>query len=120
MTVIIDGVNITPYIKMGGVGWSRYDVDGPNAGRNINGKAIRDRVATKIRLDVSCIPLELSKLRTVLNLIYPEYVTVTYDDPMYGRRTARMYSNNNPATHAFTRPDGTEIWDSISFPLVEE
>ena len=120
MTVKINNVDITPYIAFGGLKWSRNDVDGVNAGRNINGKMIRDRVATKIRLDITCIPLESSVLQTILNLIYPEYVTVTYDDPMYGRRTARMYSNNNPASFAISRHNGKEIWDGITFPLIEE
>ena len=39
MTFTIDGVNILPYIAHRGLKWSRQDVDGPDAGRNLAGGA---------------------------------------------------------------------------------
>lgn len=132
----VDGVDITPYIAYQGVSWSRNDVDGPNAGRTMSGLMIRDRVATKIRLDITCKPLKLDELRTLLNLILPVYVTVTYDDPMQGTVTKTMYANNNKAQFLFKRvqeypewyyichgetppPNETEYWANITFPLIE-
>lgn len=112
-------VDITKYIAFGGLKWTRNDVDGPNAGRALNGKMIRDRVSTKIRLDVSCRPLKADELSVLLNLIYPISVMVRYYDPMSGMRTVEMYSNNNPASYAILKPDGTELWSGITFPLVE-
>lgn len=119
MDVIINGTNITPYIANRGLKWTRSDVDGPTAGRTMDSVMHRKRIGTKIRLDITCKPLTATELSTVLNLIYPEYVTVTYDDPMYGRVTKTMYSNNNPASYLIMKPNGTELWDGISFPLVE-
>ena len=55
--VVIDGTDITPYIKYQGVKWTRNDIDGPNAGRTLSGLMVRDRVATKIRLDITCRPI---------------------------------------------------------------
>lgn len=52
----------------------------------------------------------------MLNAIYPEYVTVEYLDPMGGMTTKEMYSNNNPATYIDT---ATDLWEGISFPLIE-
>ena len=112
-------VDITPYIAYGGLKWQRSDIDAPNTGRAMNGLMYRGRVATKIRLDVTCRLLKASELSTVLNLIYPEYVTVTYDDPMLGRVTKTMYSNNNPAVYQLHKNDGTEWWSGVTFPLVE-
>lgn len=130
--IMIDGTDITDLIAIGGVKWSRNDIDGPNAGRTMSGLMIRDRVATKIRLDITCRPLELSELRTLLNLIYPEFVTVTYDDPMQGVVTKTMYANNNSADFwirkqskrpeqfwYYPEPQAKEYWNNISFPLVE-
>ena len=79
----------------------------------------RGRVTTKIRLDVTCRPLKASELRTILNAIYPEYVSVIYDDPMYGRVTKTMYSNNNPASYLIPQSDGDDLWTGVTFPLVE-
>lgn len=110
---------MTPYIASGGVKWSRNDIDSVNTGRTLDGLLHRGRVATKIRLDITCRPLKASELSIVLTAIYPEYVTVTYTDPMSGTVTKTMYSNNNPASYLFKRPDGTEWWSGITFPLVE-
>ena len=116
----IDGTDITDYIAHHGLKWTRNDVDGPNTGRTISGLMVRDRVATKIRLDITCRPLKNDELRTLLNLLLPEFVQVTYDDPMYGVVTKTMYANNNPAEFLFPRPgDTVEYWDNVTFPLVE-
>lgn len=116
----INGIDFVPYVAHSeGFKWQRYDVDSPNTGRTLDGLMHRGRVATKIRLDIKCRPLRADELSIVLNAILPEYVNVTYDDPMYGLVTKIMYANNNPAVHAEIYPDGTELWDGISFPLVE-
>lgn len=120
--ISINGTNITPLIAYQGVQWKRNDIDGPNSGRTLSGLMIRDRVATKIRLDITCTPLTLEQVRTLLNLIYPEFVTVMYDDPMEGIVTKVMYSNNNGAQFLKKQPDeigGAEYWDNITFPLIE-
>lgn len=120
MTLTIDGVNMVPYIAHDdGLKWQRYDIDSPNTGRTLDGLMHRGRVATKIRLDIKCRPLTADELQIVLNTILPEFVEVHYDDPMYGTVTKTMYANNNPATYLMLKPDGTEWWDGISFPLVE-
>ena len=119
MEMTVNGVDMIPFIAYQGLKWSRNDVDAPNSGRTLDGLMHRGRVATKIRLDITCRPLRSYELKTVLNAIYPEYVTVTYDDPMQGRVVKTMYSNNNPASYCLLKPDGTEWWNEISFPLIE-
>lgn len=119
MNLTVDDVDMIPFIAYRGLKWSRNDIDAPNSGRTLDGTMHRGRVTTKIRLDITCRPLTAEELKTVLNAIEPEYVTVTYDDPMQGRVVKQMYSNNNPASFCILQPDGTEWWNDISFPLVE-
>jgi len=119
MILTINGVDITPFIASGGIKWSRNDIEAPNTGRTMDGTMMRGRVTTKIRLDITCIPLVASDLSTVLNAIYPEFVTVRYTDPMYGTRIVTMYSNNNPASFLVKKPNGDEYWTGITFPLIE-
>ena len=119
MTFTINGIDMTPYVAYGGFKWQRYDIDSPDTGRAMNGLMYRGRVSTKIKLEITCTPLKTDELRVVLNTILPEYVTVTYDDPMYGIVTKTMYSNNNPASFLIKKPNGDEYWSGISFPLVE-
>lgn len=120
ISLTVNGVNMIPYLaSKDGLKWSRNDVDGSNAGRTQDGTMYRDRVATKIRLDCSCRPLTAAELSTVLNTIQPVYVSVTYDDPLLGRRTAQFYSNNVPAAFLLEQPNGTAYWGGVSFPLIE-
>lgn len=119
MVFEIDGVDMTPYIAFNGIKWQRYDIDSPNTGRAMNGLMYRGRVSTKIKLEIKCRPLKATELSIVLNAVLPEYVSVTYDDPMEGRVTKTMYSNNNPASYYMLKPNGTEYWTEVSFPLVE-
>lgn len=115
----INNVNMLPYVAHRGIKWQRGDLDGQSAGRTMDGVMHRARVATKIRLDITCRPLKSDEARIVLQAILPEYITVEYTDPQDGVVTREMYSNNNPATHMMIQPDGVEWWDGITFPLIE-
>ncbi|MBR0161959.1 MAG: hypothetical protein IJQ02_11850 [Oscillospiraceae bacterium] len=125
MTFVVNGVDFMntatgrPYIAFNGLKWQRNDIESPKAGRTMDGNMQRGRIGTKIRMDVTCRPLTASELQIVLNAIYPEYVTVQYNDPMSGLVTKTMYSNNNPATYLMLKPNGTEWWNGVTFPLVE-
>ncbi len=117
--IMIDGTPITGMIKDGGVKWSRNDIDGANAGRNLAGTEIRDRIATKIRLDITCRKLTYAELSQLMGLLYPEFVSVSYADPLFGTRTAVMYCNKNDAEIFRRKASGTEQWTPASFALVE-
>lgn len=119
MVVKIDNVDITDCIAYNGFKWQRSDIDAPNSGRTLDGVMHRGRVATKIRLDITCRLLTGQELHSVLNAVAPEYVTVEYDDPMLGRVVKQMYSNNNPASFQIKKRDGREFWSGVTFPLVE-
>lgn len=126
MTLTIGGVDITPYIAFQGLKWQRADIDGPDATRTLDGTLVRSRIATKIRLDITCRPLTTSELAIILNAIQPEWVTVVYSDPMYGGQintTKKMYSNNFPVSYLMQKTvNGTTVdyWTGLTFPLIEQ
>lgn len=72
MRIIVNGIDLAPYVAFQGVKWQRNDVDGPNAGRTLDATMHRDRVAVKMRLDCTCPPLPADKARLVLQAIEPE------------------------------------------------
>ncbi len=115
-------VNILPYIAAKGLKWQRSDIDaGEDVTRTMTGELRRNRVATKVRLDVTCRPLKSGEANLILNLILPVFVRVRYYDPQDGRVVEKeMYANNNPASFAVIGKDGTEWWDGIEFPLIEK
>lgn len=119
MMLKINGEDFMPFIAKQGVKWQRNDIDAPNSGRTMDGMMQRGRVATKIRLDITCRPLTAEEARLVLNTILPEYVSVDYYDPMSGERYGvTMYSNGNPASFLIEKPDD-DWWSGITFPLIE-
>ena len=121
MTVKIGGVDIAPYIAFQGFKWQRNDVESSDAGRTLDGSMQRNRVATKVRLDITCRPLLGPEAATVLTAIMPVFVTVQYYDPQLGAVTTKtMYSNNNPASFLIKRKNGQEYWAGITFPLSEK
>ena len=120
MVFTIGGINMVSYVAHGGFKWQRNDID-TDTTRMLDGSLRRLRIATKIRLDITCRPLKTAEASTVLKAILPEFVEVTYTDPMEGTTvTKTMYSNNNPASYCIKQPDGTEWWNGISFPLIEK
>ena len=121
MTFMIDGKDMTPYVAYGGFKWQRSDIEGSDAGRDLTGRLRRNRIATKIRLDITCRLLKSDEVHTVLSAIMPEYVTVRYYDPEAGMvLEKKMYSNNNPASFQIRKPDGTIWWSGVTFPLIEQ
>lgn len=115
----IDGTDFTHCVIQGGIKWQMNDLDSTQAGRTLDGVMHRGRVSSKVRLDISCMPLKSSQISKLLQAIYPEFVTVEYDDPMLGRVSKTMYSNNRPATCIIGYENGEDLWDEISFPLIE-
>ena len=115
----VNGVDLLPYVAENGIKWTRFDVEAPDTGRTLDGVMHRGRVAKKVRLDITCRPLQSYEAAVVLAAIEPEYVTVQYVDPMDGLVVKTMYSNNIPVTCAMAYEDGTAVWRDLSFPLVE-
>lgn len=121
MTFAIDGVDITPYIAYGGLKWQRSDVDGNNAGRTLDGTMIRDRRAIKIRWDVTCRPLTSNEVSTILTLIQPEFVSLSYSNPVTNSvSSGQFYANNFPVQLAHITKGGVEYWTGLTFPLVQK
>ena len=112
-------MSLLNYLAEDGIKWTRFDVEAPDTGRTLDGVMHRGRVAVKIRLDITCRPLTAAEAATVLNAIGPEFVTVRYEDPMFGSVAKTMYSNNIPTICATVYPDGTARWEGLQFPLIE-
>ena len=115
----VNNINLLPYIQEDGLRWTRFDVEAPDTGRTLDGRMHRGRVAVKIRLDVTCRPLTSDEAAIVLGAIAPEFVTVQYEDPMFGSVTKTMYSNNIPTICATVYEDGSALWQGLEFPLIE-
>lgn len=121
MTLTINGVDIIPFVAYGGLAYQHSDIDASNSGRTLDATMHRGRIASKVRWDVTCRPLTSVETQTVLNAIAPEWVTVTYTDPMLGIDvTKTMYSNNRKASFLQKKRNGQELWKVDTFPIIEK
>lgn len=121
MVFKIGGVDITPYMHFKGLKYATFDLDSEETTRTLDGTLRRSRVATKVRWDVPCKPLRTSELETLMALLKPEWVTLEASDPVFGLRTGTFYSNNNSISMSITSKisDDEELWDGLTFPLIE-
>ncbi len=117
----INGTEIAGYIKVDGFEWQRNDVDGSGAGRAVTGKAIRDLVASKIRLDCTCRELTGTERTTLEGLVFAApFLTVTCDDSIFRGSARTMYCTSMSSGFARRKPNGTEYWKDAKFVLVEQ
>lgn len=116
----INGTDFANRLEDGGLQRTRNDLDDDSAGRDLAGNMDRARIATKITLQCTCRPMTQEEIQPLLSVIENnEFVSVTYLDPAKGEVTKTMYCNTNPAT-CMRNYEGTLLWDSISFTLVEK
>lgn len=121
MVFKINNLDILPYLKFGGIKYKRNDIDGPNAGRGLDGTLIRDRVAQKGRWDCTTYPMPRDKAEVLLTLINPQWLTLTTDFNTDGvLRSYTVYSNNIETPFLMYRKDGTEWVNEFTFPIIEK
>ena len=126
MTVeIYDSVNeewfdITPWIAWQGLTFSRNDVDGPNAGRDMTGYMHRGRVASKEKMNIQTVQLTRAQSSKLQTLLFPEtiQVRVTPYPRTNEQQVLYMYSNNVKTTYVIHRENGEDL-QSLAFPLIE-
>ena len=113
-------VDITPYIAWQGLTFSRNDVDGPDAGRTMDGRMHRDRVAIKEKMQIKTTLLTKAQISTLHTLLLPETlsVRVTPYPQTNSAKVFTMYTNNVSTQHIIHRASGEDL-QSMSFPLIE-
>ena len=121
-------VELTPYIAFEGLQWSLNGVEASDSGRTQDSIMHITRVGAKVRLDVTCTPLNADNMKTVLQAVIDRnnirskvWLRVRYFDPWYGAyHEAKMYTNNISSKFLKMNKDGTSYWQSLQFPLIEQ
>lgn len=120
MKLIVNGVDMLPYLEGGGYKITREDSDSPDAGRTMDGTMHRARVTTKFRIDATVLPLYTEDAYIVLPALMPEYVSVVYENPyLGGLQYTTMYCSTGSATVDTSFGDGKDRWIIDAFALVE-
>ena len=112
--------DITPWIAYQGLSFSRNDVDGPNAGRDMSGYMHRERVGVKEKIEISTVQLTRTQMRKLQNLLAPQTIRVRVTPYLTNNdvKEFAMYSNNVQSSYVIHRANGEDL-QSVKFPLVE-
>lgn len=114
----VDGQDFTDCLKMDGMIWARNDLDADGTGRDLSGLLTRKKVATKRKLTVSLGVIKGERLRALASALDKQYVSVTYDDPQFGRSSRTFYGSEVSAT-PFYEQGGVTWYKDGAFNLTE-
>lgn len=116
----LDGDSL-PEPAHGGAIFSVQDIDSAETGRNQNGEMIRDRVAIKIKWQLTFPALNRKMLSALLNsdIKNPSF-SFTYPDPFSasGTATKTCYVGDRTAP-MYSTASGMPTWENVSFSIVE-
>lgn len=116
--VALDGVSL-PKIVFGGASCTVSDVDSAQSGRNQKGDMIRDRVAVKIKWQLSFPPLSPYMMKKLLTAISVPSFSFTYPDPRSGTTSTGTFYAGDRTMPVYSEVDGLPFWENISFSVIE-
>lgn len=117
-TFKIDGQDFSRLVEEGGIRWSRNDLDADGAGRSLDGVMQRKRVAVKRKLAIACRRMDTETMMALNNALYPQFIAVTYLDPIIGVTTRTFYGSSVEATTQVVQ-NGKTYWEGTAFSLIE-
>ena len=95
------------------------DIDG-ETNRNSNGDIVRDRIATKRKIECEWPPLTQSEISTLLKAVSSVFFTVTFPDPELGMITKTMYVGDRTAPAYFYDKKTKEVkWQGLKMNFIE-
>lgn len=95
------------------------DIDA-SANRNANGNLIRDRIATKYKIESSWSALQTDEMMTLLQAVREEFFEVEFFDPYTGSfTTATMYVGDRASPLAYATEAGEYVWENLKMNFIE-
>lgn len=94
------------------------DIDGETS-RNARGDMIRDRVATKRKLNCEWAPLTMAEISTLLKAVRNVFFTVEYPDPMEGKVITKTFYVGDRSTPMLYMQNGVPMWEGLTMNFIE-
>lgn len=95
------------------------DVSNSDAGRTQDALMHKNLVARKRKIDLSWSAPTPEEAHAILTAFYPEYVNVTYYDPLDGRNTTRTFYSGDKTAPVKRWTVNNKLYESISFNIIE-
>ena len=94
------------------------DIDGETH-RNARGEMIRDRIATKRKLNCKWSGLTQVEISTLLNAVKNMFFNVEYWDPLEGKTTRTFYVGDRQMP-VLRIKNGVPIWEGLTMNFIEK
>ena len=112
----VDGVDMPNPSKMS---WSLQDVSIGDSGRDDTGYMYKGKVTEKIKLQLAWSAVSPAKASTILQAFKPEYFYIRYFDPeLNNYRIMEAYTGDKSAPVKIWSDD-QQIYESLSFDVIE-
>lgn len=117
--VPLDGHSL-PEPAHGGAIFSVQDIDSAETGRNQMGLMMRERVATKVKWQLTFPPLNRAMCSALLNAIADVTFELEYPDPYKASgTTTKTFYVGDRTMPIYSIASGMPMWENISFSVVE-
>jgi len=87
--------------------------------RNAKGDLIRNRIATKRKLNCQWPPCGNAEMSTILKAVKNVFFTVEYPDPMEGKRLTKTFYVGDRQMPVYSVIDGVVQWEGLSMNFIE-
>ena len=87
--------------------------------RNAKGDLIRNRIATKRKLNCQWPPCGNAEMSTILKAVKNVFFTVEYPDPMEGIRLTKTFYVGDRQMPVYSVIDGVVQWEGLSMNFIE-
>lgn len=103
--------------------WDIMDVDGEEGtGRDKNGDAFRDRIATKRKLICEWGPLSMEMMSFLLKNIKDEFFELEFPDAEEGERIVKTFyvGDRSAPMYHYDAETSTPLWEGLTCNFVEQ
>lgn len=112
----VDGVKVkTPSSFI----WGLQDVSSSDAGRTDDGKMHKNRIAQKRKIDLVWAMPKPEESHAILVAFQPEYVNVTYYDPLDGATVTKCFYTGDKTSPVKIWNINNKRYESVSFSIIE-
>lgn len=115
--LIINGHDYSPYVKMGGISWSRNDLDTDQTKRTKDGLMRRQKIGTKRKLSYEIVNATREVLAQLDKDLSSATFSATYRD-LHGTATRVFYCSSFNAKLDWVNRD-QDVWQGGSFNMIE-
>ena len=114
--IIVDGRSYKCPSKLK---WKKSDVSAKDAGRTDDVTMHKNRIGKKRTLSLGWINLTKEEIHELLVAFDPEYVDVTYWDPLDGKDITRNFYTGDMEADVKWWAKGHERYSSLNFDIIE-